>query len=310
MNHRTSLGLSCLVVALSWVLCGCGGSDVPAGDTCAPGETQLCLCTATENGIQTCNDNGTGWGSCEQCLADDVVQPPADTSTPDTGSEDNGQVCLPQYEKKCVGKNVHWFDSCGQQAELVDSCDVGCTAGECAQGCVPKESVKCVDGQPHFFDSCGVDGGIFGAKACADHEFCKDTDTGNPDDKFCQKPYYNGKWVMTANPNTKEVCGIASTTYPSQALQLTVEGSNATASIFILGYTVNYEGTVEGKTLNMEGNYTQTGITGTVDHQETIEVVFSSPSEFAGIHSDEFELDLLGEPLPCVVYWNVTGAKN
>ena len=307
MSRTTSIASFVLFIALVGLL-GCGGSNVPPGDTCAPGATQLCLCTASEQGVQTCNENATGWGPCAGCSN----TPPADAGATDTSAppEDSGQQCLTQYEKKCVDKDVYWFDSCGNQETKVESCEIGCAAGECAQGCVPKSTVKCVDGQPHFFDSCGVDGGVYGAKACKDFEFCKDTPTGDPEGAFCVKPYYNGNWSMTANPDTKEVCGLANSIYPKQTLELTVNGQDATGVVNIQGYTVNYVGTVEGKTLTLTGNYTQSDITGTIEHEVVIEVVFNDPNEFEGIHSDSFELDLLGTLMPCVVYWNVTGVKQ
>jgi len=306
------------VAALGCIACG-GGSDVPEGDTCAPGETQLCLCTATEQGVQTCNENATGWGSCEGCTTapEDTTQPPADTGSPDTTTppDDNGQQCFTQHEKQCVGKDVYWFDSCGNQETKFESCDIGCSAGECAQGCVPKESVKCVDGQPHFFDSCGVDGGVYGAKACDDTQFCKDTIDGNPDGIFCVKPYYNGTWKLTADPKTKSACGLGDATYATLYLDLAVENGNATATATFLGEEVAYAGTVTGKQMLVSATYQEKqnslGTEVIVDHTTTLDVTFVAPDQFEGIDADSFEADLgLGDPLACTIYWDVTGEKQ
>lgn len=62
-----------------------------------------------------CNSDGIGWEICFGCS--NVLF-----------FEDGGQ-CNIYYMKKCVGKDVYWFDFCDVQEDLVESCDIGCMEG-------------------------------------------------------------------------------------------------------------------------------------------------------------------------------------
>ena len=44
------------------VSCGGDGAGVPKA--CVTGETQLCYCTATLQGVQTCETSGAAWSAC------------------------------------------------------------------------------------------------------------------------------------------------------------------------------------------------------------------------------------------------------
>lgn len=53
----------------------------PPGMVCIPGETQNCLCLGGGDGVQACNEQGTGYSACE-------CEPSATTDDPpDTGDE-------------------------------------------------------------------------------------------------------------------------------------------------------------------------------------------------------------------------------
>jgi hypothetical protein len=51
------------------ILVACGASRHHTRDPilCTPGATQLCLCSATAHGAQTCDADGRRWGPCRRC---------------------------------------------------------------------------------------------------------------------------------------------------------------------------------------------------------------------------------------------------
>ena len=49
----------------------------PWGTTCEAGETQLCHCSVTTQGLQLCREDGTGWQPCD-CDDDDPDDPSTD----------------------------------------------------------------------------------------------------------------------------------------------------------------------------------------------------------------------------------------
>jgi len=53
------------LVTLAFLIIGCSDDDDKA---CTPGETQPCYCPGgSKNGVQTCEEDSTGWGQCEGC---------------------------------------------------------------------------------------------------------------------------------------------------------------------------------------------------------------------------------------------------
>ena len=65
-------------------------------------------------------------------------------------------------------------------------------------------------------------------------------------------------------------------------------------------------GTVTGNKLELTGTYTQKDLGIPIDHEETIEVEFSSMTAFSGLHIDSYTT--VG--IPCTVYWDITGTKQ
>lgn len=74
-------------------------SGGPPGGACIPGETQTCLCVGGVEGVQVCNDQGSGYDDCA-CVTStsggssgSTTGPPATgttTSVADTGSSSEG----------------------------------------------------------------------------------------------------------------------------------------------------------------------------------------------------------------------------
>ena len=49
-------------------------------------------------------------------------------------------VCIPQAHQQCVGDNLYWFDSCGNQGNLIKMCQSGCQQGSCNEDVVPDDA--------------------------------------------------------------------------------------------------------------------------------------------------------------------------
>jgi hypothetical protein len=45
-------------------------------------------------------------------------------------------ACLPQHERRCVGNDVYWFDSCGSEGGQAEACN----AEEFCEGCQPEDA--------------------------------------------------------------------------------------------------------------------------------------------------------------------------
>ncbi len=91
---------------------------------------------------------------------------PNQPCNPATGDCDGGSAgCTPQNPqatKKCVGNAVHWFDDCGKQGAVVETCAAGNTCQNAAcvggGGCQPKNlqaSKKCSGKDIYWYDDCG-----------------------------------------------------------------------------------------------------------------------------------------------------------
>ncbi|MEM7160524.1 MAG: hypothetical protein AAF799_47245 [Myxococcota bacterium] len=129
---------------------GDDGSSGNAANVCVPGETQNCVCIGSEQGVQACNDEGSGYGSCE-CPQDDSsgatsTPTPGEDTTTSTGpggdssdgagdtttgaAESTGAdtATLPRYE----GPYGHCFDGmCEHPQETCFPVPVGIEASVC-----------------------------------------------------------------------------------------------------------------------------------------------------------------------------------
>ena len=151
---RTETAVFTLTTLL--ILSGCGET---ADKICDPGATRSCDCPAAQKGIQTCNTEGTSWGTCGSCAtAVDAAAvdlgPGGDGPRGDLGQQPDASPC---------GKGN---TLCGSQCVNLDKdsshcgkCDTACAAGQvCSAGAC---ALSCPPGQ----DKCG--GGDAGALSCA-----------------------------------------------------------------------------------------------------------------------------------------------
>jgi hypothetical protein len=64
-------------------------------------------------------------------------------------------VCGSDFERKCSGADVYWYDACGQKRGLAESCPSGTCAGATCKSCDPKASTGCSQGDVWYFDCDG-----------------------------------------------------------------------------------------------------------------------------------------------------------
>jgi uncharacterized repeat protein (TIGR01451 family) len=84
------------------------------------------------------------------------------TVTVTSGSQTNsatcyvnaGQSCTPNYQQRCVGTSMYWYDSCGAQGNYV---------GSCGNTCTPNFQQRCVGTSMYWYDSCGAQGSYVGS---------------------------------------------------------------------------------------------------------------------------------------------------
>ncbi len=92
-----------------------------------------------------------------------VDAPAAEASPPDMQPPGDKAKCVPQHHKGCCGKAkaVCWFDSCGKQGKLLQTCKHGCAKGKCT-ACQPACKGK----------QCGADGCGGSCGKCSSIEDC------------------------------------------------------------------------------------------------------------------------------------------
>lgn len=330
-----------LLLLATVLLLGCGSDSAPE-KVCVSGQTQSCLCPGAVESAQVCNAAGNGWDPCQCNVAtkDTYVAPVEDLvaetvpdvegpcgpdeikmcvensvwcyneftgekglqieicNPPETQCAAGACVAVPCLEndyKGCVDNNVHWFNSCDEEGDFIKNCgDAGqCVDGECTTNCVPHDHKDCHEGQVHWFDSCGALESV--AEICTAEQFCHEGS--------CVKPFYNGAWLVTANPNSKPACGgLGNATFAPATYTLTVDGSAATISANFFGTQVTLTGTVTGKQMILNGSYSVMG----ENHTEDWDVTFTSPTQFDGFLIDS--VDIMG--FPCAINWDITGDKQ
>ena len=293
--------------------CGCAGdpgedgsedtsADATGGDADTVDDKDVEE-TCTPESFQGCDDDKIVWfDSCGQ--KGDTVET---CIPPQTCLNAVCVGCEAKALSQCSvsGDGLYWFDSCGEQGSLILACPFGtsCVNGTCISVCIPHATQECHKDDLWWFDSCGEPESV--AEACAAEQFCVNN--------ACVKPYYNGTWKLEALPSSKAGCAGEQATFPPQYLDLDVDGSIATGHIDVLQFDVNFVGTLEDKNLNMVAYWSQPGtppLIPDINHEETLDVVFTSPTAFEGTDTDVYTTELLGMEIPCSLYWIVTGERQ
>jgi uncharacterized repeat protein (TIGR01451 family) len=85
------------------------------------------------------------------------------TGTASVTVNNGNNNCTPNYQQRCIGSNIFWYDSCGNQGSLIQYCSNGCSGNTCINGCVGNSCNSCSSGYQqrclgnnlYWFDSCG-----------------------------------------------------------------------------------------------------------------------------------------------------------
>lgn len=96
---------------------------------CPPGQTDCsgtCTTLGTDSDCSRCSD---------RCLNGQACQ--------------SGQCqCVSNHHRECFGENLYWFDSCGVQEQVAQTCDCGCQESSCTccPTCAPCRTTSSSDG--------------------------------------------------------------------------------------------------------------------------------------------------------------------
>ncbi len=77
----------------------------------------------------TCNNAGTAYSSCSNSTSARLVQDCGLNQTCSNGS--CGSNCAYHSYQQCSGNNLYWYDSCGNQQDLIQYCPNGCSGNSC-----------------------------------------------------------------------------------------------------------------------------------------------------------------------------------
>ncbi|MFA6189966.1 MAG: hypothetical protein WC711_00405 [Candidatus Staskawiczbacteria bacterium] len=132
----------------------------------------------------TCNNPGTSSSSCTNSTVAQLQSTCLANQTCTNGSCTSN--CTANYEQRCVGTSLYWFNSCGVQGSYIGTCGNNCTPnyqqrcvgtsmywfdscgvqgsyiGTCGNNCTPNYQQRCVGTSMYWFDSCGVQGSYIG----------------------------------------------------------------------------------------------------------------------------------------------------
>jgi hypothetical protein len=104
------------------LLLGLSACDDATEKQCAPGATQVCYCTATSQGVQTCQADGSGWSTCLQCT------PGSDTGVPAADAPAGSDRGVPDLD---AGPKADTTPALG---ELGDPCKSSAACGSSSEG--------------------------------------------------------------------------------------------------------------------------------------------------------------------------------
>lgn len=121
----------------------------------------------------TCNSPGGAYSSCTSATVSQKQQTCSYNQPYCVNGKCSNQqssYCTSNYSKKCVGNSVYWFDSCGKQGGIVQSCSgyQTCLNGLCndtnqaAQQSYNPHALKgCVYNSVYWYDSYGTENDLY-----------------------------------------------------------------------------------------------------------------------------------------------------
>jgi len=104
----------------------------------------------------TCNNPGTSNSSCTSATTPQINSNCNANQTCSNGSCTNTNNCTSNYQQKCSGNNLYWYDSCGNQQSFVQYCANGCSGNACINSnCTSNYQQRCSGNNLYWYDSCG-----------------------------------------------------------------------------------------------------------------------------------------------------------
>ena len=207
-NNPGTTSSSCTNSAVAQLQTACSGSQ-----TCANGSCANVACTTNSqcgtnaltgslfcqgNNVYqnyttyTCNSPGTASSSCTNSVAAQLQTTCSASQTCSAGAcVNNAPACTVNYQQRCSGSNLYWYDSCGTQGNLIQYCPNGCSGNACiaTQNCTLNYQERCLGSNLYWYDSCGTQGSLV--------QYCPNGCSGNA----CT---YN--YVPTCTQNYQERC--------------------------------------------------------------------------------------------------------
>lgn len=104
----------------------------------------------------TCVQSGSNSGYCASSITNQLQ---TTCSGGQICSAGNCKICTSDYQQKCSGGNLYWYDSCGNQQGLIQSCPNGCYNNACHNyynnNCSYHSYQRCIGNALYWYDSCG-----------------------------------------------------------------------------------------------------------------------------------------------------------
>lgn len=149
--------VSLLVVLAASVISNCASDDGDRDEqVCEPGDVKSCPCAGGSEGVQTCDSNGTTWGTCEGC--EEICMPSCiEKECGDDGCEGSCGYC--DYQEICVdGKCTGCGNGICHSDENTENCDIDCVPNTCvvtrAEGDKCDSDWDCWNVLPDYILSC------------------------------------------------------------------------------------------------------------------------------------------------------------
>jgi len=131
----------------------CGTSGYIGSAFCSGGDVYKTYRT------YTCSNAGTTSSYCSNSTSDKLYID-CGSSTCSNGSCSSNN-CTDRSYQQCSGNYLYWYDSCGNQDDLIQYCSNGCYNNSCNNNsCTNHSYQRCVGNYLYWYDSCGNQDGL------------------------------------------------------------------------------------------------------------------------------------------------------
>ena len=307
-NNPGASGSTCISSINPQLFNNCSSDQVCSNGSCSVQNNLVASCYATPspansnqnvsfiatatggNGIYTYSWSGACSGAGQVC-ANTFSQSGTQTATVNVTSDSQttsavcsvniNQSCAQQASQRCVGNNVYWYDSCGNQGNLIQTCgyNQNCQNGNCQNNqnnCSYHSYQRCVGNYLYWYDSCGIQ---------QDYQYCQNGCSNG----YCQTVNNYNYTNLTVNVTAKNLTtglGWYSTVAanPSDMLMfmitLVAQGNQGVNNVFvrdILPYGLVYKNNLVVSGSNGYGGDVTSGINiGTISAGQTVTITYQA----------------------------------